>query len=121
MASSLPMNGWKQERTSGGRVACRLNVHDKSVEMVISDDGRGIDLDVLRKRADELQNVTMPDDPLELIFMDGLSSKKEATELSGRGVGLAAVRASVDALGGTIKVDSQTGKGTSFHITLPLG
>ncbi len=103
-----------------GSISCRLDLRGQSIEMVIADDGQGIDLEALRKKAIEKGLEDAFDDPAELIFMDGISSKQEASELSGRGVGLAAVKASVEALGGTIRVESERGSGTVIRISLPV-
>ncbi len=103
-----------------GKIRCWLDLQGQNIKMVISDDGQGIDLEVLRKNAEERGLKSAVDDPTELIFMDGISSKQEASDLSGRGVGLAAVKASVEALGGHIRVESESGKGTSIHISLPV-
>lgn len=56
---------------------------------------------------------------LELIFVEGLSTAERATEISGRGVGMSAVRAAVEQSGGTILVRSEKGVGTTFEIVLP--
>lgn len=63
----------------------------------------------------------MPDSQLiKLIFEPGFSSKERVTEISGRGIGMDAVKASVDNVGGKIRVISQVDEGTTFVITLPL-
>lgn len=86
----------------------------------ITDDGRGVDWDRVAHRARErgLPAATRAD--LErALFADGLSTKAEVTEISGRGVGLAAVRAACDALGGSSAVASEAGRGTTFRFEWP--
>jgi chemotaxis protein histidine kinase CheA len=56
----------------------------------------------------------------DLIFREGLSSRDSADEISGRGVGLAAVKAELDRLGGTMQVESRSGAGTCFRFHLPF-
>jgi two-component system chemotaxis sensor kinase CheA len=56
---------------------------------------------------------------VEALFAAGVSTKDEATELSGRGVGLGAVRAACHQAGGTVVVTSQPGEGTSFCFRFP--
>jgi two-component system chemotaxis sensor kinase CheA len=56
----------------------------------------------------------------DLVFWEGLSSKDAASDISGRGVGLAAVKAEVDRLGGFVTVESKRGAGTEFRFRLPI-
>jgi two-component system chemotaxis sensor kinase CheA len=87
----------------------------------IRDDGRGIDWKAIAQRAGYLglPNQT-PRDLEAALFSPGVSSKDEVTTLSGRGVGLSAVREVVSALGGRIEVESELGKGTRIAFHLPL-
>ena len=94
---------------------------------VFEDDGRGIDLPRVRKML-EAQGVMSPAAIQELsdvklaqfIFLDGLSTTDQITAISGRGVGLASVKAEVDKLGGQITVSSCPGLGTRLEFTLSL-
>lgn len=91
----------------------------------ISDDGNGIDADVLRiKLADRIEQKeldAMSDEELiQHIFDDNISTKDSVTELSGRGVGMSAVKSEVEKLGGKVLVKSQLGKGTQLNITMPF-
>ena len=97
-----------------------------SVLIAVSDDGRGIDPDRVRKAVLErgmLSDTTlgaMSDvEIVDLVFWHGLSTRADVTDLSGRGVGLDVVRATVEALGGTASVSSVVGKGTTFHLRVP--
>lgn len=93
----------------------------------VSDDGRGLDGDRLRSRAVQMGLLT-PEKAAELnqqqcwelAFLPGLSTRGEATDLSGRGVGLDAVNAAVEKLGGKLTVFSTQGKGSRFTLELPL-
>ncbi|HEY5675658.1 MAG TPA: chemotaxis protein CheA, partial [Myxococcales bacterium] len=93
----------------------------------VSDDGRGLDAERLRARAVEM-GMLAPEKAAglnqeqcwELAFLPGLSTRGEATELSGRGVGLDAVKAAVENLGGKLTVRSTQGKGSRFTLELPL-
>jgi two-component system chemotaxis sensor kinase CheA len=84
----------------------------------LHDDGRGVDWEQVRRQA---AGRGLPcathDDLIEALFVDGLSTRNTITELSGRGVGLSALRQAVDALGGTIVVESMPGKGTTFRFS----
>ncbi|GAU77486.1 ATP-binding protein [Fusibacter sp. 3D3] len=109
-----------------GSVKCLIKKRGESVEITIMDDGRGIDLERIKeklthsgygpKQLDEMSVSTL----LSKIFDDNFSTKEEVTLFSGRGVGLSAVKKEVEALQGTIKVDSELGKGTTFIFELPL-
>ncbi len=86
----------------------------------ISDDGRGIDWDALAERARErgLPAETQAD-LLQALCSDGVTTRAQVTEVSGRGVGMAAFKQAVDALGGRIEVRSSRGVGTSWIVRLP--
>ncbi len=95
--------------------------------ITISDDGRGIDLEKLRAKIVDRKLSTMEmvsrmtDAELyEFLFLPGFSTRGEVTELSGRGVGLDVVHTMATSVGGTVRVQSQLGRGTSFHLNLPI-
>jgi two-component system chemotaxis sensor kinase CheA len=103
-------------------IADRGNFH----EVVITDDGRGISVDVISAKAITKGLVTKAQveamtvqQKLELIFLDGLSSAEKTTEISGRGVGMSAVKESVEQCRGKITIWSEIGKGTKFTLTMP--
>jgi len=96
-----------------------------SVFIQIQDDGRGIDTNKIREKA-IYKGFIRSDNQLttkqiyELIFLPGFSTANEITEISGRGVGLDAVKNVITDLHGEINIDSEIGLGTSFTIKLPL-
>ncbi len=100
--------------------------HGSSWRIVIADDGRGIDVDALGRRAvadghitdTELAALTEPQ-RLQLVFADGLSTTTRVDEVSGRGEGMSALGGAVSALGGAIDVTSLVGQGTTLDIRLP--
>ena len=91
----------------------------------VSDDGRGLDGERLQAKAVE-KGLISPSltlsvaETLELIFMPGLSTAATVTDLSGRGVGMDVVRGHIEALRGTVEIESHRGRGTTFSIRLPL-
>lgn len=103
-----------------GSIELRASHRSGSVYIEIEDDGRGIDLGRLVRRANELGIDFDRDHPLPLIFRPGFSTAEEITELSGRGVGMDAVSSAVAVLRGQIDVASEPGTGTRFTIRLPL-
>jgi two-component system chemotaxis sensor kinase CheA len=93
----------------------------------VSDDGAGFDAARLRRRAIDMGLLSSEkvvelteQQSYELAFLPGLSTRAEATDLSGRGVGLDAVKSAVEALGGKIGLRSAPGKGSRFTLELPL-
>ena len=91
----------------------------------IDDDGRGIDPDKVLAKAKERGLIDAEfhgnkKEILSLIFQPGFSTAETVTDVSGRGVGMDVVRGSISRLRGSIDVESNVGKGTSFRIYLPL-
>lgn len=110
-----------------GTVRLEARHHAGMLAITVSDDGRGIDPARLRTKIVErgllAANVTDGLSPLELyefIFLPGFSTAANVTEISGRGVGLDAVRSMVEAASGVVRVNSELGRGTSFHLQLPV-
>jgi two-component system chemotaxis sensor kinase CheA len=96
--------------------------YDESSRLVISlaDDGKGIDWQRIADRAQELgMPANSQEDLEELLFTDGFSSLEEATELSGRGVGMAALRQACHDLDGRIEVDTRPDQGTTLRFIFP--
>lgn len=92
----------------------------RSIALVVADDGAGIDWEKLRRAADKRGLPTSTEaDLVEALFADELSTRDEANEISGRGIGTNAVRAAVEALGGRVIVSSEPGRGTTFTLEVP--
>ncbi len=97
------------------------------VTITITDDGPGVDVAAVRRAAAKSNLITpieaaeMPEPRvLELLFAPGLTTRSEVGGLSGRGIGLDAVRTNIEKLHGSVTVESRQGIGTSFVIVLPL-
>ena len=95
--------------------------------LVVRDDGRGLDVERIAAKAVAGGLVTpeglaamAPAEQLGLIFEPGLSTAERISEVSGRGVGMDVVRANLEKVGGTIRVESEAGEGTVFVLELPL-
>jgi two-component system chemotaxis sensor kinase CheA len=119
-----------EERQAAGKSregSIRLEAYQRGNDVVIAatDDGRGIDVEAVRRRAVE-RGLLAPGDELsrkellDLVFAPGLSTRGEVTETSGRGVGMDVVRANITALGGVVDLDSIAGRGTTVTMTLPI-
>jgi Na+/proline symporter/HPt (histidine-containing phosphotransfer) domain-containing protein len=105
-----------------------LQVQDTAADYLVTveDDGRGIDLDRLCEKALASGALTPAElvglgeqDKLALVFLDGLSTAEETTDVSGRGVGMGAVRTAVEQVGGTLQLSTRRGHGTRLVFTLP--
>lgn len=108
------------------RLRIAATVTSAAVEVVIEDDGAGIDLEAVRRRAVERRLVASSAAPgldeealFELLFTPGFSTRELADELSGRGIGLDAVRAAIRTQGGEVTLRSTRGQGTTVTVRLP--
>ena len=114
-------------KPAAGTVSIKAWNQETYIYLSISDDGRGIDTTRIREKVIERGLVTRevaesaPDDQvLQYIFLPGLSTAKEISDVSGRGVGMDIVRANIERLNGEVTVRSTPGEGTEFTIQLPL-
>jgi two-component system, chemotaxis family, sensor kinase CheA len=91
------------------------------VTIELTDDGRGIDLEKVRSKAKAkgLPHATEAQ-LLDALFADGITTADQATELSGRGVGMGALRAAAEALGGRVTLQSKPGQGTTLRVRVPV-
>ncbi|HEY6925780.1 MAG TPA: chemotaxis protein CheA, partial [Steroidobacteraceae bacterium] len=119
-----------EQRSSAGKPAtgtvhldaCHKGGH---ISISVSDDGAGLDAARILAKARQRGLVGPDETPdahqiYELIFLPGFSTLEQATDVSGRGVGMDVVRRNVKDLGGSVYASSTLGKGSSFIITLPL-
>jgi len=118
------------ERTAAGKPAegtltLRATASGDRIHIVVEDDGAGIDVAAVARRARE-RGLLADDSPLtdehllDVLCAAGFSTRDEADRTSGRGVGMDVVRSAVRALSGELRVESEPGRGTSFTIELPL-
>jgi two-component system chemotaxis sensor kinase CheA len=118
----------ESERVAAGKPAeatVRLHAMQLGSEVILSvtDDGRGVDLEQVRheaaRRGADVEGLS-DDEALYLVFRSGLSTAGFVTDVSGRGVGLDVVRASLDAVRGRVDVRSEAGTGTEFRLIVPI-
>lgn len=107
-----------------GTVTMTASYSGRYFYLKISDDGKGLDRDLIRQKAIEKGIVSADDELseqqiLQLIFMNSFSTKDEATDISGRGVGMDAIKGAIEKLRGSIELESEVGKGTTVTIKLP--
>jgi two-component system chemotaxis sensor kinase CheA len=110
-----------------GTIVLRAYHEAAQIIIEVNDDGRGIDANKIKGKAlgkglfkpDELESLSYAE-ALNLIFISGLSTSETVTDISGRGIGMDAVKAAIENMKGTIEMESSPGKGTKFTISLPL-
>lgn len=112
-------------KPSRGTVRLSARQEGGEVLITIEDDGAGLDAEAIRFKAIERGLLSSEAQPTEselfqLIFAPGFSTAKQVSSVSGRGVGMDAVRSTVDALRGSIEVASRRGTGTRVTLRLPV-
>jgi two-component system chemotaxis sensor kinase CheA len=112
-------------KPSSGKVTLRGRRQDGTYVLAIEDDGRGIDFERVQARGVELGLLqrTTEVDPARLVDLmchPGFSTRTAANEVSGRGVGLDAVRGGAIDVGGNVSATSTPGKGTTWTVTVPI-
>jgi len=117
----------RQAKGKSAKGTLRLNAYHDSGSIVIEivDDGGGLNRDRILQKARErgliAPNVTPPDHEIfNMIFEAGFSTAEAITSISGRGVGMDVVKRNINALRGTVNLDSAVGQGTTVSIRLPL-
>ncbi len=112
-------------KEGGGKVTLNTYPDSGTIVIEIEDDGKGLPRDLILQKAIDNgiidENHKLSDkDIYNLIFLPGLSTAKEVSDISGRGVGMDVVKRNIEALRGTVDIDSTEGKGSKFTIRLPL-
>jgi HPt (histidine-containing phosphotransfer) domain-containing protein len=114
-------HGFSGGKTDTPCLHLSTNLSANVMELSVKDNGQGIDWDKVREKAKAMSLPCSTASDLEAcLFADGLSTKNEVTSVSGRGVGMAALKQAVSACGGTIKIISKRGQGTEFKFLLPI-
>ncbi len=110
-----------------GTLKIRASQESDSVLIEISDDGKGINPEIIKRKAYEkgiIDETTLEriseQDAINLIFAAGFSTAEAVSDLSGRGVGMDVVRTAIEQVNGSIKLASEVGKGTTIQLSLPL-
>ncbi len=119
----LPHLRKQKGKPESGTIKISASNSGNFVIIRIEDDGSGIDLEKIQKKAVEKGIIKATDKPsrnelLEMIFMPGFSTAQNLTEVSGRGVGMDVVKRKIMELRGEVIVDTETGVGTSFTLKL---
>jgi two-component system chemotaxis sensor kinase CheA len=114
-------------KPKSGQITLAAYYEAGRVNIDITDDGQGIDLEVIRKKVldkrlkteTELGQMTEKE-ILHLIVLPGFTTTDEASDISGRGVGMDVVKTEIEKLGGSFDLESAVGEGTTIHLRLPL-
>jgi two-component system chemotaxis sensor kinase CheA len=117
-----------QNKPSYGTIILAFNARESGmIEITLSDDGKGINKELLLKTAIKSGNLSReaagkldPKEILSLIYQSGVSTSSIITDISGHGLGLSIVREKVEKLNGKISVETEVNTGTTFHILLPM-
>ena len=117
----------RQHKPRRGTLILEANQVGRRVQVHVRDDGRGIDLEKVRRIAVDRglldpQSAPTADERtlLDLLFRPTFSTRRQADDLSGRGVGLDVVLSAVRQLNGSVHVQTQAGRGTTFTLDVPL-
>jgi len=118
------LNAGKPEK---GKITLNAYMHDGSAIIEVKDDGAGIDTYALKRKAlergvrteEELAEMSKTE-VFNMMFEPGVSTAKQVTNLSGRGVGMDIVKNSIVKLGGSIEIESEIGLGTTVRLKMPL-
>ena len=117
----------KRGKTEVGNVYIRAFLQGNQTVITVRDDGAGIDPEIVKKKAIEKNIITWAtaqnlseQQVYELLFHPGFSTKDEADDFAGRGVGMDVVNTDLKKIRGSVSTESELGKGTIFTIRLPL-
>lgn len=112
-----------QGKTGTGKITISAKQETSGIIISVSDDGKGLNTEKIRSKAVEKglikENAALVEEQIfQLIFLPGFSTADKVTDVSGRGVGMDVVRKMIEQLKGRVKIESQLGVGSKFHIYL---
>jgi chemotaxis protein histidine kinase CheA len=123
----LPLERQELGKPAKGKieVTCFENKKDDGIEIIVKDDGKGIDHEIIGRKAvekgifneDDIKNMSKKD-IIQIIFFPSFSQKDSVDELSGRGIGMYVVKENIKKLRGKIEVETDVGRGTTFTIQI---
>jgi chemosensory pili system protein ChpA (sensor histidine kinase/response regulator) len=111
-------------KSAVGQIAISLHRDGSEAVIELSDDGRGLDVRAIRRKAADLGMETgaqvSDEEAMQYILRPGFSTADRLTQAAGRGIGMDVVASEVAKLGGTLRIHSTSGRGTTFNIRLPF-
>jgi two-component system chemotaxis sensor kinase CheA len=121
-----PAERLAQGKNETGVIRLGINIETGKIHIKLADDGHGLDFNHIREKAREMNFLTeiseLEDNRhlVQFIFSPGFSTAEDAGLHAGRGIGLSLVRDRLHAINGSIRLHTEPGKGTAFHIFIPL-
>jgi two-component system chemotaxis sensor kinase CheA len=113
-------------KPAAGRIRVHVQVVDGGGEVVVEDDGRGVNVDEVRRRAVDLGFMSRREaerapeaDLLDMLLQPGFSTRTRVSDVSGRGIGLDAVRTALARAGGKLSIGTRAGQGTTVVARVP--
>jgi len=123
----IPLQRLAAGKPETGHLVVMARREKDHVRISVEDDGAGIDLDAVRERAvaaglvhADLAEDLPPAEIAALVFRPGLSTAAAVSDVSGRGVGMDAVKATLESLSGRVEISSRTGQGTTTSLVVPV-
>ena len=123
----FPADRIKNGKSETGNIFLTAARKGENIVITINDDGHGIDAKRVKEKAVDSGIITQEEankmshqDAIQLIGAAGLSTAKEVTDVSGRGVGMDVVISQVESVGGSVRISSETGAGTTIALSLPI-
>lgn len=119
----IPEERVKAGKSKSGKIVLTVTEDEESLYVSIKDDGKGLNYPTLLEKGIKMGLFHEGQNPsqseiAQVIFMSGVSTAKEITDISGRGVGMDVVKRYIENAGGSVTITSETGKGSEFNITL---
>lgn len=122
-----PAERQRAGKPAEGLLSIHANLIGSTLRIEISDDGKGINVEGVRRRvlelglldAEQVRQLT-EEQLVSYVFHQGLSTKSAATEISGRGVGLDVVLKNIEAMGGSVTISTRLDRGTMFRMQVPI-
>lgn len=122
-----PIERTKVGKPGGAEIVVSARHQAGLLLIEVGEDGAGIDVEKIRTRvldrglaSAETASSLSQDELLEFLFLPGFSTASAVTEVSGRGVGLDVVMEMIVDVGGSVSISTEMGKGTTFHLRLPI-
>jgi two-component system chemotaxis sensor kinase CheA len=123
----LPQEREEKGKNPIGEIRLIARHEGNNVIIMVEDDGKGINADVMKRKAVEKGLISQVEadamdvnEAVRLVFLPGFSTAAVVTDVSGRGVGMDAVKNKIESLGGMVDVETKVNEGSKFKIRLPL-
>jgi len=119
----LPEKRVELDKDEKGTISCSYDIINSNLQIIISDDGAGIDKDKIKSKLEKkgIETKDLTDSEIyNYIFDDNFTTKEKVSDISGRGVGMGAVKAHLEELDGKVNITSTKDIGTTFEFIVPL-